>query len=105
MGHRTIVIFNNDITDQWGEDPELGKKIQRASPHAMGGKMADFGTGRVVECCHADQQTLAVIDSTSMFPIVHSSWHRDQTWQTRDLGLLRLAAEKMGYRLVKKATK
>lgn len=109
MGFRTVVMLNNDRCSEWSKDPALGKKIQRAMNYA--GIKDDFygsnsrldGYGQVVECTHADVQTLVVLEHYTGFePVAQSSWYPNQ--QNRDLELVRQAAAALGYRLVKKAT-
>lgn len=106
MGYRTLVLLHNDNSDQWKNDPQLGRKISAASNFAMTSQKSDeasLGYGRVVECCHADQQTLAVVDSYSLHPLAHSHWFPNQTDEERALKLLKEAADKLGYRLVRKS--
>ena len=96
MGFRTVVILANDQAHEWEKDPELGRKI-------FNGIHRDhFPYGAVVECCHADQQTLGVLDSYHFQPITFSSWTRNETPSEIELKMIKAAAEKLGYRLVKK---
>jgi hypothetical protein len=61
--------------------------------------------GKVVECCHADNQTLAMLGFyTSFTPIDGQSWNRDESDDEAAVRLLKSAANKLGYRLVKRAT-
>ena len=112
MGYRTVVMLNNDQTDQWSNDPDLGKKILRGIHHA--GKPLQEGElsyqrpdnldyGKVVECTHADHQTLAVLDMyTGFTPVGHSYWRPNDTEEAAKLRLLQDMADAMGYRLSKK---
>ena len=105
MGYRTVVVLYNDFQHEWSKDPELGAKIARAASYAMGdgqNTRTEMNFGRVVENCHADQETLAIFDSYSMIPLAHARWSRTQSYEDMSLQLLKSAAEKMGYRLVKK---
>ena len=63
MGYRTVVVFNNDQASTWENDPELGKKIARDMHRYGDGRtpLEQIG-GRVLECTHADTQTLAILD-------------------------------------------
>ncbi len=105
MGFRTVVVFNNDQASTWENDPELGKKIARdihrwhkdiSTPLEMIG-------GKVLECVHADTQTLAVLDGYSGEAVAHRMWYHNQTKAERNIALLKELAENMGYRLVKKS--
>lgn len=106
MGCRTVVVLYNDQTAEWSRDPDLGLKIMRASTHAMGSNPdpdASLGYGRVVECCHADTQTLAVVDSYDFHPVAHLHWRPNQTTEETQLALLKVAADALGYSLVPKS--
>lgn len=107
MGNRTLVLLHNDQTGEWSRNPELGQMIARAAPFAMGARNRTLetdlgGFGRVVECAHADTQTLAVVDSYCFEPIAYSHWSRGESEHDRNLRLLKNAADKLGYRLVAK---
>lgn len=107
MGFRTVVMLSNDMAHQWTVDKNLGEKISLAMNYANDNRRSDMalvsGYGRVVECCHADNQTLAMLDGYTSFKHVDS-----QPWTPRGEGdeaivrLLKSAANKLGYRLVKK---
>lgn len=106
MGFRTLVLLYNDQTGDWSNDPELGKKIMCASTSAMNRRQdpdSRLDYGQVVECCHADTQTLAVVDSYSFTPLGYSNWHHNQQKRDMQVELLKKAADELGYRLVKKA--
>lgn len=100
MGMRTVVIFSNDQIHETCKDPALGQNIMNA--------MGLFGyrdiTKRlyskgfeVVEVTHCDNVTLARIDSLQMKPLAHGWYTQD------DVSMLKDAADKLGYRLVKKS--
>jgi len=106
MGFRTTIILFNDHASTWEKDTQLGRKIMLGGSQAMGGDAVDLdGFGRIVECSHADTQRLAVIDSYSMETLSLGHWIRIESQEQRDLKLLRDAAERLGYRLVKKAAR
>jgi hypothetical protein len=99
MGFRTVVMLNNDLHHEWSKDGELGAKISRAM-HTPG-MMPHYGA--VVQCAHADLQTLAILDGyTSFDQIAGKGWVREEAREDVALKLLKEAAEKLGYRLVKK---
>lgn len=111
MGYRTVVILSNDHISIWENDALLGTKIARAMNYAMGSQSddakykSDLGYGSVVQCAHADQQTLAVIEGNRMRSLAHTHWHSNCTDESTALDVLRQAAEKLGYALRKKTTK
>lgn len=108
MGFRTVVVLSNDQAGEWEKDPELGKKIAMAMNFAMGTMSAEdkhhanLGYGRVVECAHADQNTLAVIHDRTMTPIGHSGGERFQGDDKATLAMLKDAAAKFGFTLTRK---
>ena len=107
MGYRTVVVLFNDQASEWQHDPRLGEKISVAMTHVneRSSDASDLGYGRVVECAHADTQTLAVVDSYNFTPVTHSHWTRHESQDSIALKLLKSAADKLGFRLVKKTEK
>jgi len=108
MGFRTVVMLNNDQAHTWSNDTELGMRIAAAMNHASSPSRAELanlrGYGRVVECTHADTQTLAMIDGYTEFSrIACDAWAPGESPEQTTLRLLKTAARKMGYRLVKDA--
>lgn len=104
MGFRTVVVLYNDQASTWEADAELGKKIARAMNSAMGhtpDREADLGYGKVVECTHADTQTLAVLDGYGFQSLAYDHWWANKTDEELQLRLLKEAAEKLGYRLTR----
>ncbi len=91
-------------------DPELGKKISsgmdfcadQLAPIIRSFNPADLRYGRVVQCAHADTQTLSVFDGYHMQSILHSFWRADESEDAKHIRLLKEAADKLGYKLVKK---
>lgn len=108
MGFRTTVILYNDQASTWENDPELGKKISHAMNFANGKMTAEdkqeasLGYGRVVECAHADLNTLAMISGYDMNAVGHSSSYRHEEDDKIMLDLLRSAADRLGMKLTKK---
>jgi hypothetical protein len=112
MGNRTVVILYNDQAGEWENDPDLGKKISagmnyvhlwKSNPHR--GDPADLGYGRVVECAHADDQTLAFLEGYRFHRLAHSFYQRDDGYDALKLRLLQAWADGMGFKLVKKPVK
>lgn len=107
MGYRTVVMLSNDLAYEWENDPLLGKKIATAMQFAnnrLSGVIdsrTEFGGGCVVECVHADTQTLAVLDSLGMNSLSYGTWRWDESTESRNLRLVKDAAEKLGYKLTK----
>lgn len=104
MGFRTVVVLFNDQASEWEKDPLLGKKIAQAMNHVNRQEPCSdsMGYGRVVECTHADSQTMGIFNSYSFVPVAHGHWHPSQTPAEMKLELLQRAADEMGYRLVPK---
>ena len=108
MGFRTVVMLSNDRAHEWEHDQKLGEKIAQAMNYANDAERADMARvgsyGSVVECIHADGQTLAVLDGYSGFQrLATKNWFRGEPDDAIALKLLMDAADKMGYRLTKKA--
>lgn len=110
MGFRTTVVLFNDQASTWENDPGLGKKIAHAMNFAMGTmneddkREASLGYGKVVECAHADLNTLAMISGYDLQAVGHSSSHRNEAHDKIMMDLLKSAADKLGFKLTKKAT-
>ena len=106
MGFRTIVTLNNDLSSNWNYDPELGRKIMSlsAAREDRFGEAAQIGLS-LVECTHADTQSLIIADGYTAHPAAFTSWYRSQTNEQRDLALLKDLANRLGYRVSKKTTK
>ena len=105
MGFRTVVVLNNDLANEWENDPELGKKIfHAASAKHWGGKNDQdyFQYGDTIEQVHADTQTVAFLDGYGGTAVAHSFWHRGQTEEQKNLEMLKALADKLGYRVSKK---
>lgn len=109
MGFRTVVMLSNDMTHLWQNDAELGVKIALAMNYASDPRRQDMARigvyGRAVECTHADCQTLAVLDGYTGFShVVSDILARGDEPDATALRLLKQAAKKLGYRLVKQPT-
>lgn len=106
MGFRTVVILNNDLCHEWRSDPKLGEKIAYDMNNVDGQrftKLENFGV--VIECTHADTQTLMLLDSLQGTPVAHSMWSRVESAEEVKVKMLRDMAGLLGYRIVKKAVK
>jgi len=120
MGFRTVVMLNNDRCDEWERDADLGRKISQAMGCAnifgdiAGRERANLGYGLVVECVHSDQDTLVRLsDYEGFHPIAadYRLWEYtrgdDRIGQPgsrdKNLHMLKLAADNLGYRLVRKS--
>lgn len=106
MGFRTVVMLNNDQAHEWEKDAELGPKIARAMNHASSANTEHLanvgGYGRVVECVHGDNQTLAILDGYTFFSgIAAKGWVPGEHQEEIAAKLLKEAAKRLGYRLVK----
>ena len=102
MGFRTIVVLYNDEAHKWQNDPTLGRQIMHAAHHSSN---LQNGGGRVAECVHADNQTLAVIDNYMFTPIASGRWHNAEDSCDIKLKLLKIAAAELGFNLTKKRSK
>lgn len=107
MGYRTVVLLNNDVCNEWEKDPALGRKIAHDMNYVHD---RDSATeleryGCVIECTHADSQTLMLIDSLRGSAAAHGFYSRGETPEDVKLKLLRDMAERLGYRVVKKPTR
>lgn len=98
MGYRTVVILSNDEAHIWKNDASLGEKIMIAASRPD----AHFEYGDIIEQVHCDIQSLVAIDSLTGYSMANSNWYISQDHQKMKLELLQNAAEKMGYKLVKK---
>lgn len=97
MGYRTLVMLYNDDQHNWQNDPELGNKIADGQM-----RQKPFPGGQVIAQDHADTQVIAVIDSYQYYPLAYSNWSRNEPHlDDVKLKMLRLAAEELGYKLVK----
>lgn len=101
MGFRTVIMLNNDYANQWRNDPALGRKIARATSGIRPTDIENYGS--VVECVHADTQTLVRLYHYSGFePLAYTMRRSGPSTNEDKLSLLICAAEEMGYMLVKK---
>lgn len=104
MGFRTVVVLHNDQASEWKDDPNLGQKIfvgMNFVNDKEANSPANMPYGRVVECVHADQQTLAVIDSYNLQTIASGLWAQGETDPQIQEKLIRAAAAKLGFNLVR----
>jgi len=111
MGFRTVVMLSNDRSNEWSKDSELGSKIFRGMNYVGEKRFSDHDFanlryGRVVECTHADTETLVKLTHYENFqPLAYGDWRtfgHNTTEEEQNVRLLKRAAEELGYRLVKK---
>lgn len=104
MSLRSVIILNNDKAHLWSNDPLLGQKIMNSvneihkTPH-----IDNYDNyGKVVQCVHEDNQTLAYIHRKDVFiPIAGAMEWCDEFIEDDILNMIRIAARSKGYRLVK----
>jgi hypothetical protein len=101
MGFRTVVILQNDRCSEWSKDANLGQRIASAMNHVTPQSGSDIGYGQVVECAHADTQTIALIDNYNFTALAYRSWSQNESEDNIILKLIKEAALKFGFRLVK----
>lgn len=108
MGFRTLLVLNNDFTGDWSKNPHLGEMIAHSMNHAMGSgqderaRLDNPNYGRVLACQHADTQMIGVVSHFQFKPLAYSHWFSGQKDEEMQLQLLKEAADKLGFRLVKK---
>jgi hypothetical protein len=103
MGFRTIVALSNDRSSDWERNPDLGRAIMQisASREDRTGSAEAIGL-TLVECTHADHQSLIIADGYTAKSVAFSNWHSGQTEEQRNLALLKDLADRLGYRISKK---
>jgi hypothetical protein len=107
MGFRTTIILNNDLLEDLVTKPNIGKDIHDAVLRFGYGEPGNvsFGPlGDVVEQSHADFSKLAIIGAGGSFDIdvlAVSCWNDKEA----QLDMLKIAADKLGYKLIKKSNK
>lgn len=98
MGMRTVIALNNDLASEWERDPDLGRKIV-----SLGAARSDRWGYEVqqgltlVECSHADTQTLLIADGYTAKQVACTHWYSGQGEAARDLALLKDLATRLGY--------
>jgi len=107
MGYRTVVMLNNDRAHEWSKDPTLGREIMLNMHDCnQNGSELPHGYGSVVECTHADNITIAALDGYTDFKgLGFGSCGYGPTTDEHILQAFKMAAFKLGYRLVKLPTK
>lgn len=103
MGWRTTVVFSNDMIHELGRDPafhalELYHAILKG-PARPGDRPLYNNLFSVVEQNHCDNTTLVLVEHASGRPIGSTFWKNEPIFAMRE------AADKLGYRLVKRAKK
>jgi len=95
MGCRTVVMLNNDLATTWSQDPSLGKKI-------MHGDLSNYG--KRVQVAHADVQSLVCLDTYYGFRVLDQTTGPTASDEAI-IAMMRDAADKLGYKLIKKSKK
>lgn len=106
MGFRTTIILNNDHLDLLKTDPDIGNKIYQAACGFNFFHDGNIGNlGQVVDVSHADVARVGILCPNGTFSFAEMA--SSTNWQDDNiqLNLLKEAADKLGYRLVKKSTK
>lgn len=102
MGYQTIVVINNDRIHEAKDYPSLGTELYQAVSSSVVHGRAPFGRGigEVWLSSHADQCSLLVLGSLQLKEItaVYNRSHDVEKLETQIM-LLKLAAERLGYRL------
>lgn len=107
MGYNTSVIILNDALGSIEKDTEFGKKVCDAVCRLSGKGDIDISSGcnvnaaTVIETHHADFTTLLAFggNCVSVLGSIYDYKHNEAEVQVR---LLQEAADKLGYKLVKK---
>lgn len=110
MGFNTTLVIMNDALHIIEKDPEFGAKVAQAAQNfgCYGKKHVDISSGghcnaaTVVDCHHADQTSIILVGGnmgTVAVPYA-GGWDHSEKAQER---MLRYWADKMGFRLTKKA--
>lgn len=106
MGYRTVVMLDNDVAHKWQHDPSLGRLIaQAASNYSFDRDKSRIGRyGRVVECLSYEVKTLALLEGcVALTPLARMYSQRQEIDVNKvAIDILTLAAERLGYKLVKK---
>jgi hypothetical protein len=102
MGHQTLVVINNDRIHEAKTYPGFGAELYRAVSNTVISTPVAFGNG-IGEAwlnSHADQCSLLVVGNLQVAELTNTSgWSHNPDSLDTQLALLRLAAEKLGYRL------
>lgn len=105
MGFRTVVVLNNDYTHEWECDPLLGEKITQAAAYRRRVDGPRFEYGQVVECVHADTQSVVLLNMYGGDAVAWDRWQPGETNDDFNLKMLKTFAEELGYKVSKKPTK
>lgn len=107
MGYRTTIIINNDRADILQTDADIGRKIYSAVLGYCLKHEGSFGPlGEVVEQAHADTVKLIVIGKNGSFTAEELAANPYNPKNVNvELALLKEAADRLGYHLVKSPPK
>lgn len=100
MGYRTVVILQNDLANEWRDDPNLGRLIAEHAHYPADER--HFKYGNVAECVHNDVRTLMDIDAGRADTVAHVNWYAGCADEDQRLRLLKQFADSMGYTIRRK---
>jgi hypothetical protein len=102
MSFQTLVVINHNHIHQARNNPELGNELYNAVCRASTISPTDFGRGMglVYRPSHADQCSLLVFGNLQVQELTATYGYPNN--QELQLRLLRLAADRLGYRLHRK---
>lgn len=98
MGFNTAMIVLNDTVHQIRNDPKVGEAIYLGAINAERGQYMPHGL-QTLPSCHADTMQIIALGGNTLRAIGYGRWDDD------DETLLRRLANKLGYRIVRKASK
>lgn len=110
MGWNSFWLVNHDCVHELRENVNIGKLLDMCPSPKNSDRLAwacnvPSGAIRCEFQADADTQALAIVGNHKIVPLAYEQWSRDQTEESLSLKLLRQAADKLGFRLVRKSTK
>lgn len=96
MGMRIVVVFNGDHVQDWGNDPNLGKRI---SSYMFGMPGRTIEGAKVVEVFTDSVQSLLVMDRYDTYCLSYKLYTPGQNRVDVCTKLLRSAAHTLGHNL------
>lgn len=100
MGHRVVVIFDMDQSNELAKIPDLGHQIVlAANASTQERREALFPQGFIAEVTHADNDSLLLVQSLSAKELAVQSWLPGMNEDESAYSLLAAAAARLGYSL------